>query len=149
MILVKKLCQYDSNNIYFSYPMKNNVMNNGNFTKIFYSLDMFILNGLYFKLNLDISDIEYYINKKILYFNLNEDNMDIINLIKNIEKDILSKSSIFNKICNNLLYKQLMKGKIKIHSDNSKNKNKNIILKISGIWEDETSYGLNFKFMFY
>lgn len=146
MILVKKLYQYDPNSIYFSYPMKNNVMNNGFFTKIFYSLNVFILNGLYFSLDLNILDVEYYTDKKILYFNVN-DNIDTINLIKNIEKDVLSKLGIFNKICNNLLYKQLMKGKIKINSDNGKNKN--IILKISGIWEDDMSYGLNFKFMFH
>ena len=47
MNIVKRIDQYDDNNIFFCEPTKNNVMNEGNFIRILYSTNNFVLNGIY------------------------------------------------------------------------------------------------------
>lgn len=148
MIIAINLSQYESNKIYFSYPMKNNVVHNGHFMKIYYSAINFTLSGMYIKLNLDVLQNECFSNKNILFFDPNNiNNSKIIEVLRYIEDDILRKANITDKNCTDLLYKQLLKGKIKISSNNFSGNA--LILKISGIWDDENSCGLNFKFLSY
>ena len=64
----------------------------------------------------------------------------------NIEKDILDKYHS-NKTKEYKLQEQLNKNIIKIF--NSKNTFKKIIIKISGLWEDDNSCGLTYKFINY
>ena len=47
MNLVKNFKQYNNNNVLFFEPIKNNIMNEGNFIRILYSTPIFILNGIY------------------------------------------------------------------------------------------------------
>jgi hypothetical protein len=56
MYLVKKIEQYNNENIFFCEPIKNNIMNESIFIRILYSTDLMILNGIYLLVNLnDIS----------------------------------------------------------------------------------------------
>ena len=41
--------------------------------------------------------------------------------------------------------KQLSKGKLKINGDMKNNK---IVLKISGVWENESEYGITFRWVY-
>lgn len=152
MILVKNVEQYDSNYIYFSFPIKNNIVANGNFIKLFYSTPNFTLNGIYLKMDLNALGVERQMNKNILFFNV-MNNITLIEQIKQIEENILNKVGISGKMTRNLLYKQLLQGKIKIVKQYNAgylntNSNLNIVLKISGVWEDEMEYGLNYKFIY-
>ena len=52
MNIVKRIDQYDENNCFFCEPIKNNVMNDGNFIRIIYSTHNFTLNGIYLLLTL-------------------------------------------------------------------------------------------------
>jgi|694.fasta_scaffold07224_1 hypothetical protein len=146
MILVKNINQYDLNNVYFSNVMKNTVMNNCNFIKILYVTKLFKMNGIYLKIN-----IINYLNENNIYRNnyifnpLTYD--ELIKKIKNIEIYILNKSGILNKKQEHFLYKKLLSGNIKIITDTIENKFDNFIIKISGIWENEYQYGLNYKFI--
>jgi hypothetical protein len=146
MILVKNINQYELNNVYFSNVMKNNVMNNSNFIKILYVSQLFKMNGIYLKIN-----IINYLNENNIYRNNYIFNhlmyYELIEKIKNIEIDILNKSEISNKTQEHSLYKKLLSGNIKIITDVIKNKFDNFIIKISGIWENEYQYGLNYKFI--
>ena len=47
MNIVKRIDQYNKNNIFFCEPIKNNIMNEGIFIRILYSSHNFILNGVY------------------------------------------------------------------------------------------------------
>jgi hypothetical protein len=47
MNIVKRIEQYDENNIFFCEPIKNNIMNEGNFIRIIYSTHNIVLNGIY------------------------------------------------------------------------------------------------------
>ena len=115
------------NNIFFNEAVKNTVINDSNFIKIIYSNKDLILNGIYIKIN--------------IYKN----NKNIIDDIDNLEKYILTLYNN-NKICNYKIKDQLIYLITKLNTSN-----KNIfryILKISGIWETQTSIGLTYKFIF-
>ncbi len=146
MILVKDIEQYNLDHVHFSNAIKNNIMKNGNFIKILYFTPSFKLNAIYLKIN-----IINYLNENNIYRNnyifnpfLHE---ELIEKIKNIEIEILSKSGIVHKIPECELYKKLMSGNIKIMTDIIEEKFDNFIIKISGIWENGNHYGLNYKFI--
>jgi hypothetical protein len=146
MILVKNINQYDPTYVYFTNAMKNNIMKNGNFIKILYLTPSFKMNGIYLKM-----DIVNYLNENNIYRNNYIYNpymyIDLIEKIKNIEIDILSRSGIIEKKPEYDLYKKLISGNIKIITDIIEEKYNNFIIKISGIWENDNHYGLNYKFM--
>ena len=65
MNIVKKIDQYDEKYVFFCEPIKNNVMNDGNFIRILYSNNNFTLNGIYLLITLnDISCDKYYTKYK-------------------------------------------------------------------------------------
>jgi|Laugresubdmm15sn_1035100.scaffolds.fasta_scaffold00070_19 hypothetical protein len=129
------------NNIYFNKSVKNNILNNGYFTKINYSDDIIIMLGLYIKINLKDIKFETYYNKMKCTFSLIKNN-DLIEQIKNLEINIINKF-IISKIPQYSLYEQLKSGNIKIY--NLKNLTDIFLLRISGIWENDTHYGLTYK----
>ena len=97
--------------------------------------------GLYIKI--DLQDIRYetYYNKMKCTFSLIKNN-DLIEQIKNLEINIINKF-IISKTPQYSLYDQLKNGNIKIY--NLKNLNNIFLLRISGIWENDTHYGLTYK----
>ena len=145
MILVKTIEQFQDNSIFFCDPIKNNIMNEGNFIRILYSTNNIILNGIYFLITLNEIYCEKYFNKFKCNFNT-EINKHIIDNIKIIEKKLLKKYKI-NKNPNLKIYEQLKNGNIKIFNDLGNKQFQTFILKISGIWETNLNYGLTFKFI--
>jgi hypothetical protein len=146
MNIVKRIDQYDENNVLFCEPIKNNVINDGHFIRILYSTPHFTLNGIYFLITLyDIICEKYYLKYKCS-FNINT-HKDIIDNLKTIEEDILKKYEIKNKIPQFKIYEQIKNGNIKIFIDISNKSISNFILKISGIWETQFNYGLTYKFI--
>jgi hypothetical protein len=146
MNIVKRLDQYDDNNIFFCEPIKNNIMNDGNFIRILYSSINFTLNGIYLLINIhDIICEKYYMKYKCT-FNIFY-HKDMIDNIKVIEEDILKKYEIKDKVAQFKIYEQLKNGNIKIFSDVTNKTSASFILKISGIWETQTNYGLTYKFI--
>ena len=63
MNIVKRIDQYDENNVFFCEPIKNNVMNEGKFIRILYSTYNLVLNGIYLLVHInDITCDKYYNN---------------------------------------------------------------------------------------
>ena len=148
MFLIKTIEQYDNNAIHFSESVKNKIINDGTFIRITYSTPMFTLNGLYILIILrnTHSDNEY--NKSKYNYNFcTLNNKTHIDNIMSMENDLLRKIEIHNKSPKYNVAEQLKKGFIKKNNDLI-NYNSNLILKISGIWETETEYGLTYKFLF-
>jgi len=145
MYLVNTIEQYNSNNLFFCEPIKNNIMTEGKFIRILYSNDHITLNGVY--ILIDLYDIlcEKYYNKYKCIFNI-INHKEIIDSLKLIEEEILKKYET-NKIPSYKIYEQIKTGYIKIFSDITNNKNYSFILKISGIWETYSNYGLTYKFI--
>jgi len=144
MNLVKNINQYNENNIFFCEPIKNNIMNDGNFIRILYSTHNILLNGIYLLIKLTDITCEKYYNKFKCSFNPNN-HKDIIDNIKLIEETILKKIDI-KKTPQLKISEQLRNGNIKLfniidHQECS------FIVKISGVWETQYNFGLTYKFI--
>ena len=146
MNIVKKIDQYDDRYVFFCEPIKNNVMNEGNFIRILYSNHSFTLNGIYLLITFnDIACDKYYTKYKC---NFNPSfHKELIHKLKMIEEQLINKYNVENKIPQYKIYEQLINGNIKISNDIGNKSQCNLILKISGIWETQDKYGLTFKFM--
>jgi hypothetical protein len=145
MHLVKTIEQYNHNNLVFCEPIKNNIMNDGNFIRILYSTNVMALNGIYLLINLSDISCEKYYNKYKCAFN-NSNHKELIDNLKLIEEDILKKYKT-NKVPSYKIYEQIKSGYIKLFSDTGNKSNCSFILKISGIWETHNNFGLTYKFI--
>ena len=143
MIAYININNFNENNLYFTDSIKNTVINNGKFIRLHYTNNSTIFNGIYIFAPLTL------INKdNSNYINIKKDNYT--NLLIDIEKKILNKYLTKKKKVFRL-NDQISLNSIKIFNNNDYNDiniNK-IIIKISGLWEDENSYGLTYKFINY
>jgi hypothetical protein len=135
---------FDFKYIYLGNTINNRILENGKFTRIYYSTPLCSFNGIYLLLNfqdLEQSNINNTPNCKMKVCIKN--NIHIIKQIQQIEETILSVTDIKNKKTTCNIYNDLIKGLIKINYKYDYNK---IMLKISGVWETEFSYGLSYKY---
>ena len=145
MNLVKSFEQYNDKNVFFCEPIKNNIMSDGNFIRILYSTQNFILNGIYLLVNLHDITCEKFYNKYKCNFNI-LNHKDIIDNLKKIEEELLKKYKT-SKIASYKIYEQMKTGFIKIFTNVGNRSQCSFILKISGIWETQYNYGLTYKFL--
>ena len=94
MNIVKNIDQYNDDFVYFCDPIKNNIMNNGNFIRILYSTSLFVLNGIY--LNIYINQLKINILGKApqykIYEQISNGNIKIFSdNIDNITNNFLLK----------------------------------------------------------
>jgi len=139
---------FNSNHIYFIEPVVNTVMDNSQFIKIMYSDQNIILNSVYLLLKLKITNIDQYFKKIKYVIDTNHDKM-ILNRIFQIEEEILEKYNCKKKK-KYTISEALSSGNIKIFPTLYTETNKKkcmFILKISGMWENETDYGLTYKLL--
>jgi hypothetical protein len=155
---------YSVDNVYFGESIKNAIIENGKFIRIFYSNDIMTLNGIYIKIDGDLKKMS------------DSDAERLLLSIRIIENSILDKICIPNKIkvvkiCDYLMFNvnttpilstnsfNSISTAPNINSNSSINNfkhNSNIgkihnlnkmLLKISGLWETTHEYGLTFKFV--
>ena len=146
MNIVKRLDQYDENNVYFCDPIKNNVICDGNFIRVLYSTHHRVLNGVYLLVQLNDIVLEKYYSKCKCIFNVNT-HYEVITNLKTIEENLLRKLSLKNKQPQFKIFEQINNGIIKIFGDVQTKQNNLFILKISGVWETSQHYGLTYKFI--
>jgi hypothetical protein len=153
MNLVTNIYNFNENYLFFCEPIRNNIMNGGNFIRFIYSTHEMTMNGLFFQVSLENSEIEKQYNKWRCNFSV-PNHKDIVNSLSILETQILNKHSLspFKKRKNQIA-EQFSSGSIKlVESPILENtcmladKN-NYLIKISGIWETESEYGLTFKFL--
>jgi hypothetical protein len=147
-ILVKNIEQYNDDYVYFSEPIKNNIMNNGNFIRIIYSNSLVTFNGIYIKIDINHTHIDKYYNKYRCNFNVN-DYKHTIEKIYEIEQRLLKKTGINGKTPQHKIHEQLKNGNIRVFSESLEQIGKIFILKIAGVWETENDFGLTYKFLVY
>lgn len=150
MNIIFDINDYDKKNIFF-LESKQNIVMNGKFTKILYSnLDITTI-GLFFKIHFNNSIIHNVNNKNILKFEKNEHNNKLIYILSKLENDILDnyrKLYKCNKQFSTILSDFLMYGNIKLYmKEKSDNNNLLYIIKISGVWENDSEIGINYKFL--
>uniref|UniRef100_A0A6C0DCG7 Uncharacterized protein n=1 Tax=viral metagenome TaxID=1070528 RepID=A0A6C0DCG7_9ZZZZ len=128
----------------------------GNFTKLIFSNELFIMNGIYILFPIDHNGSEKIMNKTQIRFNpFQQYNQTLINEFSKLEKNILEYYKQ-TRMCNckivPLLQKQMLIGFMKTNKEyknqfliNENNKNILYVLKISGIWETKDEIGLTYK----
>ena len=89
MNIVTDINTFDSNNVYFLDSVKNTIMSDSNFIRIIYSNDLFMLNGIFLKINLKITNSDKYYNKYKYTFDYNINKSEIEKIIL-IEGDLPS-----------------------------------------------------------
>ena len=146
MNIVKTITQYNEKNIYFCESIKNNIMNDGTFIRILYSTNTVVLNGIYLLINITDFQCEKYYNKYRCVFNT-QTHKELIDVLKTIEERILLKTDIHNKTPQLKIHEQLKNGNIKVFNDVIDISSSAFVLKISGVWETQYSYGLTYKFI--
>ena len=142
--------------IYF-LDSKNNILMDGIFTKLIYTNEWFTMNGLYINLPIEIKNLDNaktYTNngyKQTIYFSVSQYST-LLHQLDLLEQHILSKYIPTDKIKHKsfLIMQSLKLGYFRIfHSkENTETQKKTgFILKISGIWENATEYGVSYKIM--
>jgi len=130
---------------------RKNILMEGTFTKIIYSNCDIVINGIY--LRIPFNDYGYDKSHSRIILKDNKINRECINNISKYEHYILSYFKHINS-CEKkqrcLLKDQLSSMTFKVYRENYNSNainNCDILLKISGIWEDATDYGLTYKIM--
>jgi hypothetical protein len=143
MFVANNIENIDLNNIFQSEKIKNTIIDNSEFIKIFYSDKNSIQKGLTiicpFKLDNNISN-------KNKYFINTQSNKNIVEKIIFLEKEILEKFNFLGKP-KFQIEEQITNNSIILYSVNRNKSNSIYILKISGLWIDKNNYGLTFKFL--
>jgi hypothetical protein len=142
--------QFDKKCVIFSDTKKNIIMD-GNFTKIIYSDENVSLNGIFINFPVNIYSNNKTSNKNFFYFqpHSNENKSLIYNIIQ-IEQDIINHYKNMyniNKKCIFSISQQILSGILKIYCEELNMNCTNFVIKISGVWEDKTQFGLTYKFM--
>ena len=133
---------------------RQNIIMEGTFTKIIYSTDNIVMNGIYLLIPFN----EYIYDKSYSRIALknNKNNKECIDFITDYEHYILSYFKHINnckKTQQCLLKEQLNSFSFKIYKENNTDNTDNnyikgdIVLKISGIWENKTDFGLTYKIL--
>lgn len=136
-MIAEDLYNFDIKNIFIMPPIKNTLISHGLFHKLLYSNNLFTSNGLYIKI--DYNDTKY-LNGR-LHYNI-DTNVSTIDTIESIEKYILGKINNNNKKIYQKINDQFRSGNIKLNNNVS-----SVILKISGLWENDNSIGISYKIL--
>ena len=143
--LAMNIEQFNSDNLYFSQPVKNNIIDQGYFYRLQYSNEIITINCLQFILPMTNTTLIKYYNKYKCIFN--DNNNDIVKKLHDLEIKILAKINTEKKPKYNL-YDQVKNNSIKFFSMNDYNDKPgkfDILFKISGVWEDADNYGITYK----
>jgi hypothetical protein len=146
MYIVLELDDFNMNNVFYQEKVKNTVMDNSNFLRLIYSNELFMLNGIFVRFNINLQTIEKSFNKYKCLFDVKLHG-DIIFKISMIEKNMIERHYIPNKMPVYRITEQLNNGFIKIFNEAEYTEKNEFILKIYGIWENDSEYGLTYKFI--
>ena len=151
MNVVLSANQFNKSHIYYDKPIENIIMDNSKFIKLIYSTEYVMLSGIYLYLPIKSNKHDQHYNKIRIIFDV-ENNKTWLANIYDIEANILNKYES-SKRQKRIIYETLSGGIVKIYSNSdpqtkSSNGNKYVILKISGIWESTTEYGVTYKLLY-
>lgn len=150
MNIAYKLDQLSLHNLFFMDSKKNIIMD-GKFTKVLYSDDLITTNGISIIIPFHNTSLDKTYNKTMLKFQTTDPmNAKLCNELAWIEKYILDyyKQITSNtKTSTTTLNDHMKNGNVKIYRDSTATSVKHVVIKISGIWEDQTRVGLTYKFM--
>ncbi len=157
MNVVLPIQKFNSAYVYFCEPIRNNVMNEGNFLRLLYTTPTFTLNGILiqlpFKIGVDFVLEQCTHNHNFSYcVGLRPFVSDQLEEIQRLEEQILqiTRPMFASKLPHYRIISQL-KGMTPIKVVHEKplihEEELLLLLKISGVWETNTMFGLTYKFV--
>ncbi len=146
MIISIPIQDFNKECIYFGDYIKNIVIQNSFFIRLFYSTEHLTINGIYITFPIAIESIEKSYNNRIMCYYKQDENRKVFEKIMEMEEDIIKKINITNKTPEFSIRKLFLNNHIKIY-DQRKDYGKTVLFncKISGIWDNGEHYGLTFK----
>lgn len=151
MKLIKRLGQYEGRNVVFCESVKNNVVNEGTYIRLVYATPAFATNGMHLSFSISPCYVEKCYSKYKIAFD-RQVFKDVVERLKYIEEDVIKQSGIENKVPCYKIAEQLKHGYLKLSAEDGVsfllNKEMEVILKISGIWETDEHYGVTYKFTY-
>lgn len=159
--------EYKRSRVYFTERRVNTHIPNSIFNRITYSTNDFIMNGIYIQFELFIRQTDQNFNSNIYncHFDISQEhNRSMLIIFKNIEESILEKwiqiqhtasasasALVLSPSLSNDIIQQLQSGVISVWKNDMSLSDKpqfqHFIIKISGVWENETKCGLTYKFI--
>jgi hypothetical protein len=154
MIITLDLQKFTLTNLFFLDTKKNMIMD-GNFTKLLYSNEWFIMNGLYLLFPIEHNGPEKIMNKTQIRFHpYSQNNQHIVQEFAKVERKILEyykHTRGINKKISNLLHRQMACGLMKTTKEypnqnySADHDHLQYVIKISGVWETREEMGLTYK----
>jgi len=137
---------YNPSNIFFGEPIRNTIIENSVFRRIIYSHPEISFNSINIFFTFKNLTVKKFYNKWKCIFS------DPINktALMTLEKNILDKLKMSMKTPVSSITHQVHNNMFKIFSDRMVSgifTNYTVVLRISGIWESETEYGITYKFV--
>ena len=146
MYIVENIDEVNINNIYISDSLENTVIDNGKFSKIMYSTPDYVMNGIYVLCSFSDTIVDKIAPNKFKVSWNREKNKHLIDKLITMERDILEKMGGRNSQYQ--LAKILDFNNVRIFSEEAKlTSNSDFILRISGVWENESICGITYKFL--
>jgi len=148
MNLVLQLTDFSINNVFFHDQVKNTVMENGKFIRIIYSDAWCALTGIFVRFPLTVVHVEKSFNKFKCV--LAGGHSITTEQIMRLEQELLCKCADLmpHKLPIFRISEQLSAGLLKVFNyvaNPVHEEDNEFILKIYGIWENDTEYGLTYK----
>lgn len=153
MIIATNPAVFNIQDVYYCKPIRNKIMSGGMFIRLIYSNQLASINGIHVSFSITGRVQEIYSSKFKFFYDNVTDNYSI-SLLQDIENNLLNSADIKHRNPQYKLREQLSAGFFKFFQNNitksSKinhgNINTTFVLKISGIWTTDTSYGITYKF---
>ena len=154
-LLALNLDNYNAKNFYYLEPKKNMIMN-GIFTKFIYTDPYFTMNEVFFYIPIQYTYIDFNNDNDYytVFFDISQvQNASIIEKLNKLETEVLYHYAIFmnrRKCTSRIIVHKLTQGSLKIRKTKDHKPGdppKHFLLKISGIWEADATYGLTSKFV--
>ena len=159
MYIIIPFESFQPNNVFFGKRQTNNMVSYCYFTNVMYSTPNYSMTNIMFRINIQPQSIK--ITNEMMYISFDTNytkHKDLTSHISSLETQILklyrgTKDNVYNQ---ENITNQLMKGVLKLHLsavlkstyENYNENNLNVLLRISGIWENEYSkVGLIYKFI--
>jgi len=135
---------FNHHDVYFHKPVHNNIINNSKFIRTIYSNGLVSMNNICLEVPFKFE----HSNRNRFFFDMQKNHCAILFLLQ-MEENILNRIGISGKMPSRKLAQQLQAGYLKIFTCiDDPETFLPILLKISGIWESESEYGVTFKFVF-
>ena len=151
MYITTDIVEFKINHVFLHEPVKNIMKSGCDFIKIMYSNNNFVMNGIY--IDIKFNNIELYKRKEIYKMKIDTiKNEEIIKKISKIEESILNllPDNLYKVYSLNNIdekYYQLKKyNDIILRQDVVDNFG--CVLRIFGIWKDNTRCGLNYQYIY-